>query len=307
MEEQRFTYGGQAVLEGVMMRGRRQASVAVRRPDGELALKHIPIPDTSRAAWAKLPVIRGLVGLKDAFSIGKTALDFSASVAIGEDEEELSPVAQAGVFVVAMAIGIGLFVVLPSAVANYAYTSLGASLLLREVIEGLINLALVIAYIYAISRIPDIQRVFGFHGAEHKVINAYEAGAPLTVETVRPFTRIHPRCGTSFLVIAALIGFVIFLSVAALPWWQRLGARIVFIPLVAAVAFEFMRLAAANYHRPWVRRLLAPALASQLLTTREPDDAMIATAIAALVPVLEADGVAVAADAEPDQALALSA
>jgi uncharacterized protein YqhQ len=308
MDEQRFSYGGQAVLEGVMMRGRRQATVAVRRPDGELALKHISLPDPGAApAWAKLPVIRGIVSLKDAFTVGKEALDFSASVAVGDGEEELSPLAQWATFLIALAIGVGLFVVLPSAVANYAFTNLGASVFVRELIEGVINLALVIAYIYAISRIPDIQRVFGYHGAEHKVINAYEAGAPLTVEAVRPFTRIHPRCGTSFLVIAALIGFVIFLAVAGLPWWQRLGARIILIPVVAAVAFEFMRLAAANYHRPWVRQMLAPALATQNLTTREPDDAMIATAIAALVPVLAADGVAPAATAEPDPALALSA
>lgn len=307
MDEQRFSYGGQAVLEGVMMRGRRQATMAVRRPSGEVALKHIPLADRSAAPWARIPVIRGIFGLKDALTIGKEALDFSATVAIGDDEEELSPLAQVATFVVTLLIAIGLFVVLPSAVANLAYTRLGTSVIVRELIEGAINLALVVAYIYAISRIPDIQRVFGFHGAEHKVINAYEAGAPLTVEAVRPFTRIHPRCGTSFLVIAALIGFVIFLAVAGLPWWQRVGARIVMIPLVAAVAFEFMRLAAAHYERPWVRRLLDPALASQNLTTREPDDAMIATAIAALVPVLEADGVIPAAAPEPDPALALSA
>jgi uncharacterized protein YqhQ len=211
------------------------------------------------------------------------------------------------VFVGTIALGIGLFVVLPSAVANFVYTQLGAPLLAREAIEGAINLALVVAYIYAISRIRDIQRVFGFHGAEHKVINAYEAGAPLTVEAVRPFTRIHPRCGTSFLVITALIGFVIFLAVAGLPWWQRLGARIILIPVVAAVALECMRLAAAHYHRPWVRRLLAPTLSTQYLTTREPDDLMIATAIAALVPVLEADAAASTPTLVSDAARALSA
>lgn len=306
MNEQRFSYGGQAVLEGVMMRGRRQATVAVRRPTGELALKHLPLPNATTARWAKLPVIRGLVALKDAFSIGREALDFSAAIAAGDGEEELHPLAQWATFLIALAVGVGLFVILPSAVANFAYTRLGMPVLVRELIEGLINLVLVVAYIYAISRLSDIQRVFGYHGAEHKVINAYEAGAPLTVEAVRPFTRIHPRCGTSFLVITALIGFLIFLAVAALPFWQRLGARIVLIPVVAAVAFECMRFAAAHYHRPWVRRLLAPALSSQHLTTREPDDAMIATAIAALVPVLEADG-APTPEAEPDQMLALSA
>lgn len=306
MDAQRFSYGGQAVLEGVMMRGRRQATVAVRGPDGALAFKHIALAGPGGPAWARLPVIRGLVGLREAISIGKQALDFSATVAVGDGDEELHPVLQVGIVVVALAIALGIFVLLPSLVANYA-AQRGAPLLVRELIEGALNLSLVVAYIYAISRLRDIQRVFGYHGAEHKAINAYEAGAPLTVESVRQFSRIHPRCGTSFLVIAALIGFVIFLAVSGLPLWQRIGARIVLIPVVAAVAFEVMRLAAAHYHRPWVRRLLDPALATQHLTTREPDDTMIATAIAALVPVLEADGVAATPAEAPDQALAVSA
>ncbi|PDW02532.1 DUF1385 domain-containing protein [Candidatus Viridilinea mediisalina] len=303
MNEQRFAYGGQAVLEGVMMRGRHQATVAVRRPDGELVYKHFPLQGTPTSVWARMPIIRGLVGLREALGIGKQALDFSATVAIEEEEEELPVLMQWAIFGGALLIALGVFVLLPSMVANHFYTKFGLPLLARELIEGLINLSLVVAYIYAISRLNDIQRVFGYHGAEHKVINAYEAGAPLTVESVRSFTRIHPRCGTSFLVVAALIGFVIFLAVAVLPFWQRVGARVVLIPLVAAVALEFLRLTAANYHRPWVRRLLAPALSTQYLTTREPDDAMIATAIAALVPVLKADGVATV-ETEPVFALA---
>ncbi len=305
MDNERFAYGGQAVLEGVMMRGRRMAAVAVYRPDGELALKHIPIPTAQRPAWMRLPIIRGLVGLGEAFSIGKQALDFSAQVAVPEEEGELSPVAQTAIFVVTLVISVGIFVVLPSLIANQA-SQMGASVLLREVIEGIINLSLVIGYIYAISRMRDIQRVFGFHGAEHKTINAYEAGAPLTVESVRSFSRIHPRCGTSFLVVTALIGFVIFLAVSGLPLWQRIIARIVLIPLVAAVALEFLRFTAAQYHRPWVRRLLAPTLATQYLTTREPDDTMIAAAIAALVPVLAADGVSDPVLAPPEAEFALS-
>lgn len=307
MDEQRFSYGGQAVLEGVMMRGRRQATVAVRRPNGDVALKHLPLDTVRDTAWHKLPIIRGLISLREAFTIGKQALDFSATVAIDDEGEQVSPIMQWVVFIVALAIGVGIFVVLPSLIANVAGT-MGAPILVREVIEGLINLALVVAYIFVISRLRDIQRVFGYHGAEHKVINAYEAGAPLTVEAVRGFSRIHPRCGTSFLVIAALIGFVIFLSVSGLPLWQRVGARIVLIPVVAAVAFEFLRLAAANYHRPWVQRILAPTLATQYLTTREPDDAMIATAIMALLPVLAADGKSPAQPVEDhEQALVVSA
>jgi uncharacterized protein YqhQ len=305
MDEQRFAYGGQAVLEGVMMRGRRQATVAVHRPNGDLALKHILIAAVARPAWMQLPIIRGIIGLRDAFSIGKQALDFSASVVLDDDAGEISPLAQGAIFVVALTIGIGIFVVLPSLIANMA-SWFGAPVLLREAIEGGLNLSLVVGYIYVISRLRDIQRVFGYHGAEHKTINAYEAGAPLTIESVRSFTRIHPRCGTSFLVITAMIGFVIFLSASGLPLWQRIGARIVLIPLVASIALEFLRFASANYYRPWVRRLLAPTLATQYLTTREPDDAMIAAAIAALVPVLAADGVSTVALAAPEPELALS-
>ena len=306
MSRKPISYGGQAVLEGVMMRGRHQATVAVRRFDGELVLKHLPITETFTAAWMRLPLIRGLLGLGSALRIGKEALDFSTAVAVsaeGEGEEEqLSPLVQRAIFVGSLLIGIGLFVVLPSMLANYLYTNFSLSVLVREAIEGAINLLLVLAYLVLISRLPDIQRVFGYHGAEHKVINAYEAGSPLTVEAVRPFTRIHPRCGTSFLVFTALISFVIFLAMAWFPLWLRITARILLVPLVAAVALEFLRLTAAHYHRPWVAWLLAPSLSTQYLTTREPDDAMIATAIAALVPVLEADGV-MSAPAEQSRTL----
>jgi uncharacterized protein YqhQ len=309
MDNQQFPYGGQAVLEGVMMRGQRQATVAVRRPNGDFAFLHMPINPKRDAYWSKLPIVRGIMGLVEAFTIGRRALDFSAEVLAADEDEQVSPLVQGLIFVVALAIGIGIFVVLPSLIAH-TVSRLGAPVLLREIVEGLINLVMVVAYIYAISRLPDIQRVFGYHGAEHKAINAYEAGAPLTVASVRSFTRIHPRCGTSFLVVAALIGFVIFLSVSGLPLWQRIGARIVLIPIVAAVAYEFLRLAAKHYHRPWVQRALAPVLATQYLTTREPDDAMIATAIAALEPVLAADGVSTLSATTADDSaerLALSA
>ncbi|WP_322487265.1 DUF1385 domain-containing protein [Chloroflexus sp.] len=287
MSTNQFKYGGQAVLEGVMMRGRRQATVVVRRPDGSFARLDLPIPARS-AQWQRWPLLRGFAALAEAFTIGRKALDFSASVVAADDDENLHPVVQTLIFVVTLVIAIGIFVVLPSLAAN-VIGQLGAPVLVREIIEALINLALVVAYIAAIGRIPDIGRVFGYHGAEHKVINAYEAGLPLTVESVRQCSRIHPRCGTSFLLAVALIGFLIFLSVAGLPVWQRIIARIVLIPLVAAVAFEAQQLAANYYHLPWVRWLLAPTLAAQYLTTREPDDDMIATAIAAFEPVVAAD------------------
>src|SRR6185295_8917437 len=156
-------------------------------------------------------------------------------------------------------------------------------------------LSLFVGYIAAISRMPEVARLFVFHGAEHKKINAYEAGAPLTVDRVREFTLIHPRCGTSFLLVVLLINWIVsFLLVRDWSLWARLVSHIPLIPLIAAISYELLRLSAANYHRAWVRTLIAPSLALQRLTTREPDDQMLAVAIAALLPVLAADGVALA-------------
>ena len=305
MSIKRFPYGGQAVLEGVMMRGVRQATVAVRMASGQIVFKHEPLNVRRRHAWETLPFLRGVLMLWDALNLGTRALNFSASVAIAEEEQqagsakngqEQQPSSDAALYLtvaVSLLFAIGLFFVLPTFLGSLA-ERLGATPLLREVIKSLIQLTLFLGYIVLVGRLPDIQRVFGYHGAEHKAINAYEAGAPLTVDTVRNFTLIHPRCGTSFLLVVLLISFVVFLGVRDLPLWARLLSHIPLIPLIAAIAYELLRLSAANYHRPWVRTLVAPSLALQRLTTREPDDQMIAVAIAALLPVLAADGVALA-------------
>ena len=290
MSVKRFPYGGQAVLEGVMMRGLRQATVAVRSPQGEIVFKHEPLNVQRRYMWETLPFLRGILMLWDALNLGIRALNFSATVAIGEEEEPPSRVATTGTLVLSLAFAIGLFFVLPAFLASLI-ERLGATPLQREFVQAAIRLALFIGYIVAISRLPDIQRVFSYHGAEHKTINAYEAGEPLTVDSVQRFTLIHPRCGTSFLLVVLLVSFVVFAFVRGLPFWLRLLAHIPLIPVIAGVTYELLRLSAANYHRAWVRKLVAPTLALQRLTTRAPDDSMIAVAIAALLPVLAADGV----------------
>lgn len=290
MSVKRFPYGGQAVLEGVMMRGLRQATVAVRSPSGQIVFRHEPLNVARRHLWETLPFLRGILMLWDALVLGMRALNFSATVAIGEEEEPPSRWATTAMLGVSLLFAIGLFFLLPAFLAGLA-ERWGASPVVRELIQGGMRLALFIGYLVAISRLPDIQRVFGYHGAEHKAINAYEAGAPLTVDSVRSFTLIHPRCGTSFLLVVFIVSFVAFLFVRDLPFWARLLSHIPLIPLIAAVTYELLRLAAANYHRPWVRTLVGPSLALQRLTTREPDDGMIAVAIAALVPVLAADEV----------------
>jgi uncharacterized protein YqhQ len=304
MNIKRFPYGGQAVLEGVMMRGLRQASIAVRHPSGEIIFKHEPLNVQRRYAWENLPFLRGVLMLWDALNLGTRALNFSASVAISAEED-----AQAGgeaskppsntmitiTMIVSLLFGIGLFFILPTLLASLA-DRFGATSFVREGLKSLLQLSLFVGYIVAISRMPEVARLFGFHGAEHKTINAYEAGAPLTVDRVREFTLIHPRCGTSFLLVVLLINWIVsFLLVRDWPLWARLVSHIPLIPLIAAISYELLRLSAANYHRAWVRVLVAPSLAFQKLTTREPDDQMIAVAIAALLPVLAADGVVLAA------------
>jgi uncharacterized protein YqhQ len=290
MSVKRFPYGGQAVLEGVMMRGLRQATVAVRSPAGAIVFKHEQLDVSRRHRWETAPFLRGLLMLWDSLSLGVRALNFSGSVAAGEDETPPSRAALTVTLVISLSFAFGLFFALPLLLASLL-TRVGATPLLRDAAEGIIQLVIFVGYLTVIGRVPDIQRVFGYHGAEHKAINAHEAGAPLTVESVRSFTLIHPRCGTSFLLVVVVLSIPIFALFGGLPLWARLLSRIVLVPVIAAISYELLRLSAANYHRRWVRTLIAPSLALQRLTTREPDDAMVAVAIAALLPVLAADGV----------------
>jgi uncharacterized protein YqhQ len=224
-------------------------------------------------------------------NLGIRALNFSVSAASGE-QKEISRGTSVLSLIFALLITVGLFFVLPMLLAS-GTASLGASLLLRESIEGVIRVILIVGYIVVIGRMPEIQRLFGYHGAEHKVVNAYEAGTPLTVDHVRTCSTLHPRCGTGFLVVVVLISFVVFALLGGLPFWARLLSRVVLVPLIAALAYEYIRFAAQHYHRSWVRILMAPSLALQHLTTRTPDDTMIETAIASLKAVLVADGVQV--------------
>jgi len=289
VDYQQFSYGGQAVIEGVMMRGQQQATVAVYRPDGRIAYHHIPIAQRERQSWHRWPLLRGIVMLWEALHLGVQALSFSASAAYGKEEPAAKGVT-ISTFLISVSVAIGLFFVVPLLVASIV-SYLGVSMLQREMLEAMVRLGIIIAYIIVISRLPEMKRVFGYHGAEHKAVNAYEAGADLTVETVRGFSLFHPRCGTSFLVLIVLVSFVVFLFFGGMPLWLRGLSRIVGVPLIAAVTYEVLRLSARYYHRPWVQIVMMPSLLLQLLTTREPDDQMIAIAIAALVPVLAADGV----------------
>jgi uncharacterized protein YqhQ len=284
-----FNYGGQAVLEGVMMRGSRAMSVAVRHPDGHVVVKTEPLNEKLYTGLiSRIPFLRGLIMLWDALGLGVKALNMSADVAAGDEGTLSGPVAW-GTMIVGVGMGIALFMALPSFLAGLVAPYLPSEWLI-SLIEGIVRLTLITGYIGLISLLPDIRRVFAYHGAEHKTIHAYEAGVKLTVENVRTFTTAHTRCGTSFLVTTVLLTFLLFAPFGQLPLLWRIGSRIVLLPVIAGVAYEFIRLTARFADRPWMRVLTTLNLALQRLTTREPNDRMIQVAIMALKAVLKSEG-----------------
>lgn len=280
MAERLPTYGGQAVLEGVMMRGARTCAVAVRAPDQSIVFKHEELPAAYRGRLARLPFLRGLLVLWDSLALGMRALAFSAAVQSGE----ASPVGSASMavtMVISFAFAILLFFVTPAVVGIAAERILRQAADWAHAIEGLTRLGILLVYLWAVGRMPEIRRVFAYHGAEHKTINAFEAGASLTITGVTPFSRQHPRCGTAFLLTVVVFSVVLFSLLPPMSLGLRLGSRVLAIPLLAALAYEYIRLTARWSDRAWMKPLIAPNLALQNLTTREPDAGMIEVAIAA--------------------------
>jgi uncharacterized protein YqhQ len=245
------------------------------------------------SAWARWPFLRGAVVLWDTLALGMRSLTFAANVAAGgeSEQEAIDDSAKGfqqsiwGAMVFALIFATALFFVLPVVVTSAADRYIGSPLV-SNLVEKVLRLALILGYVVAISFLPDVKRVFGYHGAEHKTVNAYEAGVDLSVENVRGYTLLHPRCGTTFLLVVVIVSFVVFALLGRPPLVERIVSRIALIPLIAGVAYEIIRLGATNYKRPLVRALLAPGLAVQRLTTREPDDSMLEVAIAALKTVL---------------------
>jgi len=300
------TYGGQAVIDGVMMRGRRHMAVACRAPSGEVIVHSEPVVGRVYSSRiARWPFVRGTLMIWDTLSLGMRALMFAANVAAsaesGEDAREAKMPATVMWTTMAVALlgSIGLFFVLPVLAMTLIDPLIASSLdadataqraIWSNAIEKLIRLALLLGYMWLIGQMNDIKRVFMYHGAEHKTINAYEAGAPLTPESVIKFPIEHPRCGTTFLLIVMLISFVAFSLLGQPEMWIRILSRILLVPVIAGIAYEFIRWAGARYHtNAAVRTLMTPGLAVQKLTTREPDLEQCAVAIAALEPVLAAE------------------
>ena len=290
---QECNIGGQAVIEGVMMRGRQAMAVAVRDPKGEIQIHTEALGTAYRGRLARLPFARGLLMLWDALGLGFRSLTYAAGVAAGEEVKFEGPVAWATI-AGSLAFGLGLFFLAPAAAAQFSENFLGLSAWLGNLLEGLIRLGLIVGYIWLIGQIPDIRRVFGYHGAEHKTINAYEAGAALTPEAVAEFPLEHPRCGTAFLLTVVLISIIVFSLLGPLPLAWRLASRLLLIPAIAMLAYEYIRFTARRLAHPLVRMLVVPNLALQRLTTREPDTQMLEVAIAAFQAMRDKESVAVA-------------
>jgi uncharacterized protein YqhQ len=287
-----FNYGGQAVIEGVMMRGSRRLAVALRHPEGHIVVETEPLNEALyRGPLSRIPFLRGLVMLWDALGLGIKALMMSADVAAGEEVSFSGPVSW-GTALLGIGMGVGLFMVLPSFLVGLLDPYIPSEWL-SSLLEGIVRLFLIVGYIWAVGHLPDMQRVFAYHSAEHKTINAYEAGAELTVDGVRPFPKAHTRCGTSFLLTLVVLTVLIFAPFGQLPLIWRVLSRILLLPVITGVAYEFIRLTARLADRPWMRVLIAPNLALQRLTTYEPDDGMLEVAIAALKAVLVGEGVLV--------------
>ena len=303
-------YGGQAVIEGVMMRGKNAVAIAMRAPNQEIVVHQEALGAIYKSRLTRIPFLRGLVMLWDALGLGMRALTISANTQTGE-EEKLEGPALYGTLIVSLVFAVSLFFLAPAAVGQLsekviglfgagpaAAATVGGSLQsasstwaawFGNLVEGITRLALLIGYIAAVGKIPDIRRVFGYHGAEHKTINAFEAGEELTPEKVARYSVQHPRCGTAFLLTLVLLSVLVFALMGPMPLAWRMISRIAALPLLAGIAYEYIRWTARHQNNTFVRLLLKPNLALQLLTTREPSLDMLEVSIAAFNCMKEKD------------------
>ncbi|HEX2031047.1 MAG TPA: DUF1385 domain-containing protein [Actinomycetota bacterium] len=290
MAEEHY-YGGQAVLEGVMMRGRDHWAVAVRKPDGDLHLEGHGI-DSIAKRWPILrkPGLRGVIALGQALAIGVKALTISANQS-AEEEEKLSPRQMALSMTIALLFFVGLFIVLPAFLSGFARDRVGSGILLN-IGEGIFRVLLFLGYLALIGRMKEIRRVFAYHGAEHKTIAAYEHGAPLEPDSVDRYSTLHVRCGTNFLLIVMILTIFVFALFGnpSIPW--RIGSRLIAIPLIAGLAFEILRLGARYSRSRVMRALMAPGLWLQKITTKPPTADQIDVAVAAFQEVRRMEGAA---------------
>jgi uncharacterized protein YqhQ len=279
--------GGQAVIEGVMMRGVRHWAVAVRKEDGTIDTEvHEFETAVKRNRFYKQPVVRGVVALVESMGIGIKALGIAANKQLGEEEEELGGWTWGVTVAFSLIFSVAFFFLLPLGIINLVRGDAGSSVEF-VLFEKLLRIAIFIAYLWVISLLPDLRRVFEYHGAEHKTIFNYEAGLPLTPENAAKFTRFHPRCGTSFLLLVFIVSIFVLVPLGRPEWYILYPSRVLAVPIVAGLAFELIKLIGKHRTKAWARAIMWPGLQLQRLTTREPDHEQLAVAIASLEAVLE--------------------
>lgn len=274
------TYGGQAVIEGVMMRGSNAVAIAMRSPGNDIVIHKERLSGIYKSSLTKIPFLRGLIMMWDALGLGMRALTISANTQTGEDEQLEGPILYITIGI-SLLFGIGLFFLTPAFVGQLSEKYVGFNAWYGNLLEGIIRLVFLIGYIWLVGKLPEIRRVFAYHGAEHKTINAFEAGIELTPDNVAQCSLEHPRCGTSFLLTLVVISVLLFSLFGPLPLFWRLASRILMLPVLAGLAYEYIRWTARHIDSPLIRAIVKPNLALQHLTTREPTLDMIEVSIAA--------------------------
>jgi uncharacterized protein YqhQ len=287
-DKKKFNYGGQAVIEGVMIRGRSSVVTAVRRPAGDITTDVKPLPSLTTSRLRRTPLVRGVVILVEAMVIGIKSLLYSANIAMEEEEEEIPTKAIWGMIASAVVLVVVLFFIAPLFLTKLVNAYMPNSVVFH-IVEGVVRLIIFIAYLKVMAFLPDIKRVFTYHGAEHKAVNAYEAGVPMEVGAIKSYSTAHVRCGTSFLFLVLVIAIFVFSFVGRQNLWLMIGARIVLIPVIMGLGYEVIYYGARYAHNWLMKIVLAPGLLMQSLTTGEPDDRQLEVAIAAMNKAVEAD------------------
>jgi len=301
--EKRINYGGQAVIEGVMIRGRDHYSLAVRRPNGEITTKSTRLSTLYTGRLRNIPLVRGVIILVETLVIGIEALSRSANIALEEEGQELSRWSMAGMLIFSLSIGIGLFFIAPL-LAIRSLDSFIASAAASNLVEGILRLTMFVAYLFFIGRLPDIKRVFAYHGAEHMTVHAQEHDVPLDVEHVRSFSTAHNRCGTAFLLMVMIVAIIVFTIVGRPSLPISIASRIVLMPFIAAISYEIIKFSGAHAGNLLVKAIVYPSLALQALTTRKPDDDQIEVAIHAMNHAIAVDKGIIGVDDTPEHGVA---
>lgn len=286
---QKFFYGGQAVIEGVMIRGKKAAVTAVRRPNGETITRVIPIKGIYAGWMRRAPIFRGIIVLIESMVLGIKSLMYSASISLEEEiKEEISGKAIWGTIIVSFALAIVLFLLVPLFLTKLIDPYISSALMFN-LVEGLIRLAIFLGYLVAVGMVPDIKQVFRYHGAEHKAVNAYEAGVPMEVEAIKKYSTAHVRCGTSFLFVVLMIAILVFSLFGRPALWIMVLSRLLLIPVIAALSYEVVHFGAKHARNPILRGVLAPGQWFQSLTAKEPTDKQLEVAIVAMRKAVEID------------------